>query len=62
MDSGEHCLSIESTRGAGAKPHAASLRINDRGVGNIEMRDWYLKVVDRLGPDRDEGAYSGPVR
>ncbi len=26
----------------------------DRGVGDGEMRDWYLKVVDRLGLDRDE--------
>ena len=26
----------------------------DRGVGDSEMREWYLKVVDRLGLDRDE--------
>ena len=26
----------------------------DRGVGDSEMHDWYLKFVDRLGLDRDE--------
>ena len=26
----------------------------DRGVGDSGMHDWYLKVVDKLGLDRDE--------
>ena len=38
----------------GYSPVDAIKSFKDRGVGDREMHNWYLKFVDRLGLDRDE--------